>query len=47
MSIRVGDTIPENKVKKQKPVGEEIQVQTGSITTYFQPTDKHKTKQNM
>ena len=35
MSIEVGDKVPENKVKKKKLVGEEIEIQTGSITTHF------------
>ena len=47
MSTRAGDTILENKAKKQKPVGEEMQVQIGSITTYFKSTDKLKTKQHI
>ena len=47
MSTRAGDTILENKVKKQKLAGEEMQVQIGSITTYFKPTDKLKVKQQI
>ena len=35
MSTRAGDTVLENKTKKQKPAGEEIEFQIGSTTTYF------------
>ena len=44
MSTRVGDTILENKAKKQKLVGEEMKVQIDSIITYFKPTNKLKAK---
>ena len=44
MRTKVGDTVPENKAKKQKSVGEETQVQTGLITTHFKPTNKLKAK---
>ena len=46
MSTRIGDTILDNKLKKQKLAGEEMKVQIDSITTYFKPTDKLKAKQH-
>ena len=35
MSTRAGDTVPENKAKKQKLAGEEMEVKIDSINSHF------------